>query len=298
MLDRKKILNELKEEIKILEEQIKQDKIFKKKSYIISTVIEKKKVINRILTILLASIIVSKSTPSSNRPFLIDNKKEAPKLELMLTSNGLQKTTSSFDYTYYTEYDDKILQHTTAWKINKNGLYERVVTTYEINNEEDLFNSEKIFSMSKEEIGNLYQISNIETIQKNKLTNEEKIYFEDCLIIKTILDDEKNAIIREETIGENILSTTGYIFLIAFDAFILGLVRKKTIEKTIDAKLNQLYDKYKILSEDEIDKLKKILEVKKENLMLLDNNYESFNSNSNENGHCKIKRIQGDRCEK
>lgn len=148
-------------------------------------------------------------------------------------------------------------------------MYERNVTTYrfDINEIREKYNT--ILSLSKKELDELFEITNIKKIQKNKLNDEDIKYENEYIIVKQVIDEEKYYRVRNETDFENFLETIAF-FLFAFvEGLILENLSGVIFKKSLSTRLGYIELKNRPISEKEIESLKNILNLKKENLTLL-----------------------------
>ena len=266
MMTRNSLLKKLKNDVRELEYKVFHRRLYNLKNSIIYILIKSGLILDRILPFIISATIVLNSNYKKGETLAIDEVEEKAKIEKIDTSSGIHNEKMSFDY----EYDESCFQHSTAWFVNQYGLYERTLTTYNIDKSINLEDTESILKMTKEEIEDKLTIYNIERIQKNSLTEEDKMYDEDMLIIINNVESEKDIIIREETNLENIAS----ILLIIVRTYIFGiiftLIKKLVIKTYIKDKLNSIEPKCRPVTEKEIEELKRILALKKENLSLLE----------------------------
>lgn len=218
------------------------------------------------LPFLVSSIIIGSIQAKMNiTPFILDEKEIHPSVETIDTSSGFHLQNISYDFSY----DEEAIEYTTGWKLNKNGLYERVLTSYRISNDIDITNVEKLLSMSKEELDAALIVTNIEKIYKQKLNSDDKIYAKDAIIVinNSELNDECR--MGKESINDNLLYTILYIiillvlgggFKILGNIFIKNKVRDKFRDYQVYFQKIDTYD---------LETLKKMLQVEKENLSLL-----------------------------
>ena len=110
-------------------------------------------------------------------------------------------------------------------------------------------------------------------MKKNILQAEDEIYNEDALIIiNHHTQNKEKAVPRTETTLENFANSIVFIFLsLGLGCFFL--VAKKIFIKTcISDGLKKYEAKYRIVTIEELSKLKEILELKEQNLELLTSN--------------------------
>lgn len=221
----------------------------------------------RILPFLVTgSIFLSGFTLLNHSPFILDENIVYANELMTYYSNNYQTDVVSFDKNFNTS-----LKHTTKWEKVAENLYERKVTSYYIS-EEEIINEQYILSLSKEELDRLYKIINVETIIKDEISNEEKIYNENMTVLginkgKSKSDyraEEQNAVI-------NIFCDfLPFLFLsITSGSFFLSITSDKQKE-IYEILINRLYKKSSIFYGNKHDEMNKILELRKNNLELLE----------------------------
>lgn len=158
-------------------------------------------------------------------------------------------------------------KHTTGWYQNEMGIYEQVITDYEINNI-DFSNVEYLLSLKEEEINKLFVVKNVNVIQKQTLNEDDKLYNEEMLIIET-----NNNITNELT-----REVFEIAFFLGFSVLILKVFKKlkklllKTKVSTYLDGINNIYD-YTVVDLEEIIKIKE----ENINLLLEDSNVKTYN---------------------
>ena len=287
-MKQKELLHKLRNEIKNLDNQINHRFSINFQNFIMRMVIKMGIKLDTCLPYILSFFFmfyVSSYTKMKN-PFTIDIETVKEKVQTMDTSNGYHLEKTSFDY----NYNDRKFSHSTKWQVNEYGLYERIVTTYRIDDSIDLMDLDSIFKINKEELDNSLIITNIEVIQKNELKEEDQIYNEDVLIVINSYENDNNTIQRLESTDDYLAGLLAYFFFSFSAGFFVGKIKKIVFKNCIKDELGKLLTKYKIIkyNEQELNELKHILELRKENLSLLetDNNSDidnSSNDNSNDN---------------
>lgn len=214
-----------------------------------------------------AIIIANVKIANGKDPFHLDEISEKPSIETIDTSSGIHLEYISYDF----EYEDELIEHSTGWTINDKGLYERTITSYRLNNKIDLNDTEKILSMSKQEIEELLVITNIKTISKNKLDPEDSIYNEDAIIVINHKKSEEEIITRMETKGENVIDVVWYIVLLLCWGLNIINFEKIFVKNTIRDVLRGYKNLFRPIDKEELETMKKILELKQENFLLINN---------------------------
>ncbi len=263
MSDEEKLLKSLTKEVKDMESMIKNAKLYKLKKQFKKYLIKSGIVLNHVIPYALASFISYGSVSAIGyNPFSYEKVKENAKIETFETSTGLNKKIISKNI----EYNYNSFEHTTTWKLNDNGLYERTITVYEIDDSIDLSNTDKVLSMTKEEVEAKLNIIDIKTIQKNVLNDEDKIYDEDMLIITRSLEDEDNFKLRNETFFENILDVGFWLALTIVFGATISVINKKLFK--FDKKLKTI-DSSIVIEEVDVSIISEVLKVKKHNLEMI-----------------------------
>ena len=269
MSDEEKLLKSLTKEVKDMENMIKNAKLYKLKKQFKKNLIKSGIVLNHVIPYALASFISYGSVSAIGyNPFSYEKVKENAKIETFETSTGLNRKTSSKDI----EYGSNSFGHTTAWKLNDNGLYERTITVYEIDDSIDLSDTDKVLSMTKEEVEAKLNIIDIKTIQKNVLNEEDKIYDEDMLIVTRSTEDEDDFKMRNETFFENILDVGFWIALTIVFGATINVINKKLFK--LDEKLKAI-DESIVIEKVDVSTISEVLKVKKHNLEMIKGNERS-----------------------
>ncbi len=237
MKNNEDIYLKLKKEVKNLEYTIKHPTVVKVRNLLMRGIIQGGIHVDRYFPYFLAGVIsISTANYLPITPFETDQVEENMHVETIDTSQGIHVKHLSFDH----KYSDTILEYSTGWKINNNDLYERISTTYQLNEDIDINNAEEILNMSKEEIESLLTITNIETIYKDSLLPDDYIYQEDALILINHYDDENMVKTRNETNAENRFDIFCFIlyYCISTSIFSFILVKAKKLFLKLILKIN------------------------------------------------------------
>lgn len=255
MLNKEEMMKKLNKDAEALKKQIEHKKLCNLKNTLIRYLIKSGIVLDSFAPIIISAtincIIIINLDNDQN------NKEIKASCKIIDTSTGIHMKNSSFDI----KYDENSIEYSTGWKLNENGLYERIVTTYKIDDSIDLNNKEEIFDKSKQQLDEILQISNVETIQKNALFND--MYSEDMIIITQSKEDEKLKKIVSKDLPDKFFQ---YVFGIS-TTIIFSIVHQIFIGTKIKKKLKQIIPKD--TSKIELETLKKVLKLKQENLDLL-----------------------------
>ena len=267
MENREQLINKLRQDVKLLQNKVEHTKLYNIRNFVARTLIKSGIAIDYALPFILSAFILGNLYAlDGNAPFIKDDVKQSAIVQTIDTSDG----TSTSHISYDIDYDTQLIEHSTGWKLNDKGLYETTITYYRIDSNIDLSNKGKIFSMTKEELDEALIITNIKTIQKSLLTEEDKIYSSSELIIITnYFESEDDYFFRKETGGENFGNTLGYLFATLVLGGSLAGMKHILVKDIVKSKLGNYLEKFRPLNDEEIEMLKKMLDLKKQNLALL-----------------------------
>mgnify|MGYP004572677633 FL=1 len=267
MFDKEQLIKKLTKDIEQLEAQLTNREKYNTHNKIKRALINIGIAADNALPFILATAITSQVLIKNSSVFKNDNVEKRVSIETIDTSNGthLEHKASKLNY------NKESLEYSTGWIINDKGLYQRTVTTYKISKEIDLNNTDKILSMSKEEIDSMLVITNIKTIQKNTLASEDYLYNEDALIITNHKTIKTKSDATSDMTKEHSLT----IILIAYLSLVTGAgaskIKKILGETYISDKLKTYALLYEPISFEELLEIEATLEIKKQNLALLKN---------------------------
>ena len=267
MFDKEQLIKKLTKDIEQLEAQLTNREKYNTHNKIKRALINIGIAADNALPFILATAITSQVLIKNSSVFKNDNVEKRVSIETIDTSNGthLEHKASKLNY------NKESLEYSTGWIINDKGLYQRTVTTYKISKEIDLNNTDKILSMSKEEIDSMLVITNIKTIQKNTLASEDYLYNEDALIITNHKTIKTKSDATSDMAKEHSLT----IILIAYLSLVTGAgaskIKKILGETYISDKLKTYALLYEPISFEELLEIEATLEIKKQNLALLKN---------------------------
>ena len=216
-------------------------------------------------------ILTSIKIEKGNNPFVKDMIPVAKTIEVIDTSNGTHIEHISDDY----KYDETNFEYSTGWKINENGLYERQLVEYKINDDYNFDDVEEIFSMSKEEIDNIFDIDTYKTICKKTLEPEDYYYDEDGFIITNHVESTEKVLEKEST-GDYIFNLLSILFAsfclgsllnLADEMFNLLLYRARKNMKNYQNSYNEV-------NVFDVEIAQKLLKINQDNMDLLTDNLE------------------------
>ena len=258
------LIEKLTNDINKLQNKIEHRKIYNVRNFVIKSLIKSGVAFDYALPFIVSAMILANSPlEKGNAPFQIDEVVQKAEIETIDTSSGRHLEYISYD----ASFDDKLIEYSTGWIINDYGLYERTVTSYRLR--VNLEETEKILSMTKAELEGILTVTNVRTIQKNSLDPEDNIYEDDAIIVVDYIESNDKTLTRLETDRENV----SHSFLCVLLTLILGwciVCGKKVIFKTYIRDQLRGYESYfRQINEEELEKMKKILELEQKNLSML-----------------------------
>ena len=260
------LLELLEKDVKDTEDYIKSKENISLKNYLASLLVKSGIGVKYALPFLVGALIsIYINYNYLNNTIGIDKRKATSSNMITMTSTGEELFKKSYDISY----KDNTIKHTTGWSIDDKGLYTRIETTYDFEVEENYMDINTIRTMSKEDIDNMFDVSNVEVIKKSVLTEEDKLYSKDMLIFNYSYVDSNDYIYKDETLSENFYNFLNVIFFAVMFDGLFRIVMIKTLDNKLTQKLEDLKVKYKVLSSEEYSELLRILNLKKENLKLV-----------------------------
>lgn len=284
MIDNNELMKKLTKDANRLQKKIEHRKLYNIRNAVVRSLIKSGIAVDYALPfIIVAMIIANAQTSKGNAPFRVDEIVEKAGIETIDTSSGIHLEHLSYDF----DYDDELIEYSTGWIVNEQGLYERTVTSYRLNDDIDLENKEKILEMTKDDIDNALVITDIKTVKKNALNPEDQIYNSDAIIVIDHSESEEETITRLETKSENFWHSLWYIVLVLSYGNNVRLLEKIFVKTYMRDKLREYEPSFRKINKEELDTMKKILKMKQENLSMLNND-----NNSSIDGYSyKLRRI-------
>ena len=268
MIDNNELMKKLTKDANRLQNKIEHRKLYNIRNAVVRSLIKSGIAVDYALPfIIVAMIIANAQTSKGNAPFRVDEIVEKAGIETIDTSSGIHLEHLSYDF----DYDDELIEYSTGWIVNEQGLYERTVTSYRLNDDIDLENKEKILEMTKDDIDNALVITDIKTVKKNALNPEDQIYNSDAIIVIDHSESEEETITRLETKSENFWHSLWYIVLVLSYGNNVRLLEKIFVKTYMRDKLREYEPSFRKINKEELDTMKKILKMKQENLSMLNN---------------------------
>lgn len=266
MISREQLIEKLTKDVEQLEKQITNREKYNAYNKIKRALIKSGIAVDFALPFILATVIISQALIIKNGSiFKKSSVTKKANVETIDMSDGTHIERFSYDFSY----DRELLKYSTGWIINDKGLYQRTITSYKISKEIDLTDTDKILSMNKEELDKILEITNIKTIQKSYLTNDDSLYNEDTLIVINHGTIEIPSDTMSYNTEENAFALLQILFLSLFTGIGTSGIKKILGETYISDKLKTYEVLYRPIEADELLEIKAALEIKKQNLVLL-----------------------------
>ena len=195
-------------------------------------------------------------------PFKTDIKKKYASSYSMMSSNGYERETISYE----NKFENNSIEYSSPWIINEHNLYERDVIVYSFN--PNNLDYSMILSMSNEELASNYEICDYKKIQKSVLSIDDHIFDEETVVINMV-DNRKHSKEEKESTLEVLIDTLLFAFNVLLSSYIIDRMKNIFIKETIADKLKKVHKKYKPITSKDIECAKRILEVRRENLELV-----------------------------
>ncbi len=269
MTTKNAIYNDIQKDVKDLEEKVKHVNVYNIKNYFKRRGIDAISLVHHVAPFVLAGVLLSSANIMKERkPFEKQMVEVHAKVSSMDTSTGYHHEYVSYD----SNYDDRSIEYTTGWEL-KDGYYTRTITEFEISKKVDFNDIDSILKMSSEELKSLLTVTNIRTITKPELNDEDKLFMEPAVVVNSVYDSEEVFYLRKETGFEVFKYYLLYVLIIAaMGGGIIGIERI-FLKNKINDKLGILKQKYKRISKRDLNELKKLLEIKKNNLEMITEQY-------------------------
>lgn len=286
MNNSQELFEKLTKDINKLQYKMEHRNLYNIRNFVVRALLKSGIALDYALPFLLSAIVLANAHSSKgNAPFHIDEIVEEANIETIDTSSGIHVEHISFDFNYDNEY----IEYSTGWIINDRGLYERTVTSYRLNDEFDLGDTDKVMAMTKEEVDQALVITNIRTIMKNNLTPEDSIYNSDAIIVVQHSKSEEDTLIRPETTGENVGHSILYLVLVLCWGNNFKNIGKLFLKTYVRDSLKTYELLFRQISKQELETMRRILELKQENLAMLSG--ESINIDEKEKHSYGLKKV-------
>lgn len=271
MITGDELISKLDKNKKHLEFQIKYYKLFNIRNKIILFLIENGIRINRVSPYVLSGIILCIINNSIDGGTLLDSATKYENIETIDTSTGEHLRSISFD----SEYNEK-LEYSTGWQKNDNDSFYRVETRYYIDDNFYSKSVEEILSMSKEEIEEVFEISDIEVIIKDILDESDKLYNNDSIIVTTTTVDLDNTQTSFSITKENIINLTFLALFTIISGKICSKVLFKKQKNIIEKSLREIKKTYKLVQKEDLKIQHNVLYLMNQNIKMLNENSQNI----------------------
>lgn len=263
-----KIVRKLTKEVNDLQFQLAHYKLYNTRNAVMKFLLKSGITLDKLCPYLLSGVLVANlGSFKKNPPFEKNMVSKPAYIQTIDISNGVHKEDTLFNRLSST------FEYSTSWTINDLGLYERTITSYVISKDIDLNDTDRIFSMSKEDIDELLKIKDVKTITKRELTDNDVIYNDEgVLTITQYVESKDEEVVRMETGIDNLCHSLLYLVFVGIGVDVLSTIKKILIKNVIEDKLNAKINTYRYITPYDLLEIKKVLEAKQENLRLLQEN--------------------------
>lgn len=264
-----KITVKLKKDIKKYEKKLKLRPLYNTGSIAIKTILKYGIFVDYALPYIASGFILAYAGNKflDNLPFHKDIVLRRMNIETIDSSFGYHSEKETIDDIKY----EKRIEYSTAWSINEDGMYTRTVTHFKLNHNIDLSRLDLIFSLSDDDLRKLFRVDKVEEITKEYLEAEDYIYSEDALfVVNNYKSDELYQ--RYENDDENASLSMIYLAMVLLTGYGYSVVSHMYIKTPIRNKLKQLDSYVQPIEKNDIEVIKNIIELKKQNLSLFEEN--------------------------
>ena len=280
--DRQALINQLTRKEQELENRIEYRYFYNARNIIATGLIKGFKVADFALPFLASAVIVG-STPQvkKNPPFHQDLITRQAFIETLDTSNGIH----AYHLSYKENFQYEELKYSTGWVINDQGRYERTEEIYTPNKSIDLNDTEKVLSLTKDELDNTLAKTGTKHIEKNFLSPEDYLYQTDGIILAKATSRKDLSTLSLETEEEDLSNSFAIIGAWGALSTLLYFGKKKATKNGINNLLTRWEPTVRFLSKKELKDMKKRLELEKQNLELIKYKNTSMDP-------CRLRKVQ------
>lgn len=220
------------------------------------------------LPFFVAGLIITVAKPES---FNDNTVKEYTNVLTIENKDGELLNRKSMDVDY-DDFSDEI-EFSTGWKLNDRNMYERSFIKVYYDEALKSLSKEEILKMNREDFFKKLTIKDKETIEKNKLTEEDLIYKDDGVYITNIYEDLNDYYERKKTIGEYIFEfIIAYVVAELILGFGIQYIKKVITKDVIKKKLTEKDKKLFFVDEKDLEEVKILIENREEIVNLLSDN--------------------------
>lgn len=285
MINNEELIEKLTKNVKKIQDKIEFKNLYNIRNIVVQLLLKSGICIDFALPFITALIVILNiSSVKDDLPFHIDEITVDANIETIDASND-----GILDNSFY---DGEIVEYLTEWTMSDRGIYERVVTSYKLDDKLSSSDKSKVINMSKDELDKMFTVSNVKTINKDTLSDYYYLLDDSNTVI--IIDHlkEKETITRLETKTENFVNSLNFLCLLVAIGNVIAVLKKLTLKDAIKNKLSEYDSYFKFIRKSELETMKKILQLRQENLMMLDDNYN--NIGEHEGYSYRLRKREGD----
>ena len=266
LMSSNKIVREFTKDVNDLQFKIEHRKLYNTRTFLMRLLIKSGMALNRSFPFILSSaLVLNSSSYKENKVFQRDVVSKPAYIQSIDMSNG------GHEDNVCANNGRNMVEYSTGWSINNQGLYERTVVSFNVNKKINLKNLDDVLKMTEEELKELLTVSNVKTITQRELSEEDRMYDEVTVIVTQYVKSKDVEVLRQETSKENFEHSVAYIFSTCLFAVWFMKIKKFLIKTVIEDKLEDSLTMHRYIHEIELEDLENILEIKKDNLSLLQN---------------------------
>lgn len=285
MINNEELIEKLTKNVKKIQDKIEFKNLYNIRNIVVQLLLKSGICIDFALPFITALLVILNiSSVKDDLPFHID--------EITVDANIEAIDASNDDMLDNSFYDGEIVEYLTEWTMNARKIYERVVTSYKLDDKLSSSDKSKVINMSKDELDKMFTVSNVKTINKDTLSDYYYLLDDSNTVI--IIDHlkEKETITRLETKTENFVNSLNFLCLLVAIGNVIAVLKKLTLKDAIKNKLSEYDSYFKFIRKSELETMKKILQLRQENLMMLDDNYN--NIGEHEGYSYRLRKREGD----
>ncbi len=260
VVDEKKLLLQLKSDVLHLKRMIKYYKYYNIRNFFVRGFIHGVSFMDHAFPFVLSAVILWRLYPDNRKPFSLKKDIICVTKEITDISNGIHLEEINFN-------DEDIqneVKYSTGWKVN-DDLYERTVTSYLLPS--DIDNIDDYLQLSKEELDQMFKVSNVNVVKKSHLENGDDVYQDDIIVAV-----RKFPTYKYDIDYNTFLPSLVYILMSFGLGFENYFFKKIFLGDKVQVQLKRFNSEFLPISEEEIQQLEIILAIRQENLSLLDKN--------------------------
>lgn len=285
MINNEELIEKLTKNIKKIQDKIEFKNLYNIRNIVVRLLLKSGICIDFALPFITALIVILNiSSVKDDLPFHIDEITVDANIETIDASND-----GILDNSFY---DGEIVEYLTEWTMNDGGIYERVVTSYKLDDKLSSSDKSKVINMSKDELDKMFTVSNVKTINKDTLSDYYYLLDDSNTVIIIDYLKEKETITRLETKTENFVNSLNFLCLLVAIGNVIAVLKKLTLKDAIKNKLSEYDSYFKFIRKSELETMKKILQLRQENLMMLNDNYN--NIGEHEGYSYRLRKREGD----